>query len=49
MSPSRYALELTQSPTDAEVCLIISVDFYVENKNGYDVSDKYCLKLLKNC
>ena len=43
-----YALEFSQAPTNAGVCLRILVGFHTKNKNGDDMSDQHYLELLKN-
>ena len=44
-----YVLAFTQAPTDTDVFLRIPAGFHVENEDGVDITDSYCLKLLKNC
>ena len=44
-----YVLAFTQAPTDTDVFLKVPAGFHVDNDEGEDISDQYCLKLLKNC
>ena len=44
-----YVLAFTQAPTDTDVYLKIPTGFHVQNQDGEDISDQYCLKSLKNC
>ena len=44
-----YVLAFTQVPTDTDLYLKILTGFHIEDKENNDISDEYCLKLLKNC
>ena len=44
-----YVLAFTQASTDTDVFLRIPTGYHVENQDGEDISDRYCLKLMKNC
>ena len=43
-----YVLAFTQAPTDTDVYLRIPAGFHVEDKDSDNISDQFCLKLLKN-
>ena len=44
-----YVLAFNQAPTDTNVYLKVPAGFHVEDSEGNDISEEYCLKLLKNC
>ena len=44
-----YVLAFSQERPNTDVCLRILAGFHAENENVDDVSDQYCLKLLKIC
>ena len=44
-----YVLAFIQAPTDTDVYLQIPTGFHIQDDDGNDVSNNYCLKLLKNC